>query len=78
MDEQDLFEVDNNFGDYIDEIDFPDCPFVDDKLLEFIKFRFNKEISFDKDVKYEEYMYKTGIVEVVKFLHQKNKQQKEK
>lgn len=78
MDEQDLFEeIDNNFGLYEKEFENL-CPHIDDELIKYLRTFYGEELSFNKDVDFNEYQYRTGIVEVINHLIIQNTIQKEK
>ena len=69
LDEYDLFkdEFTNNLGKYEKETELL-CPYIDEKLLEHLKFCFGVELGFDKKISIDEYKFRTGIVEVLKYL----------
>lgn len=44
------------------------CPYVDEELVEYLMFAFQEELSFAKHIDISEYKYRTGVVEVLRFL----------
>jgi len=46
------------------------CPFIDIKILEHLKVAFSKELGFDKKTTHDEYLYRTGVVEVLKYIQE--------
>lgn len=74
------FETDEILNQFNEEIlsESSDCPWVDDELLKFLIFVFQNQLSFDKNIDFDEYKYRTGIVEVIQFLKDQNKIQKER
>lgn len=76
LDREDLFsdidfDIKNNLGEFKDE--FTElCPWVDEKLIEHLKIQFGYEMGFNKDISFDEYKYRTGIVEVIRYLQEQH------
>lgn len=67
----DIEDITNSFGQE-HTTDSVECPYFDEKLINYLKTVFTYELSFSRTTTLEEYQFKTGVVEVIQLLIDEN------
>lgn len=73
-------EYDENLDNYLiveKKLYGDNLPYIEKELLEHLLNKYKEELSFNKEVDYNTYLYMTGIVEVLQYIKAMYEQQQE-